>query len=181
MANYFYFDQFNQKQGPVSGQQLKELASQGIIGPQTPIATDTGHKGTAGQIPDLFPPKPVPPFELQMPAIQAGFLTWLFGWLLDFKFRNIQIHTVIRWICIIWYVICWIVLALYLVIGTLGLLATANHEGLVWLLLIPLLWIAIAFGLVFDRLLLELCVIGLDWIVTTTKAARIYIENNKKE
>jgi len=54
MPNFFYFDQFNQKQGPVDDQQLKELAAQGVIGPQTPLETDTGHKGTAGQIPGLF-------------------------------------------------------------------------------------------------------------------------------
>jgi len=53
--NYFYHDQTNQKQGPVTEQQLKELAEQGVIGPQTPMETDTGHKGTAGQIPGLFP------------------------------------------------------------------------------------------------------------------------------
>jgi len=53
--DYFYFDQTNQKRGPVSEQQLKELAAQGLIGPYTPMETDTGHKGVAGQIPGLFP------------------------------------------------------------------------------------------------------------------------------
>jgi hypothetical protein len=52
-ANGFYYDQTNQKQGPVSEQQLKALAAQGAIGPSTPMETDTGHKGTAGQIPGL--------------------------------------------------------------------------------------------------------------------------------
>ena len=52
--NFFYFDQTNQKRGPVSEQQLKELAAQGIIGPHTPMETDDGHKGIAGQIPGLF-------------------------------------------------------------------------------------------------------------------------------
>jgi hypothetical protein len=59
MANFFYYDQTNQKQGPVSEQQLKELAKQGVIGPHTPMVTDTGHKGVAGQIPGLFPAAPV--------------------------------------------------------------------------------------------------------------------------
>jgi len=53
--NYFYFDQTDQRQGPVSEQQLKELAARGIIGTHTPMETDTGHKGVAGQIPGLFP------------------------------------------------------------------------------------------------------------------------------
>jgi uncharacterized membrane protein YhaH (DUF805 family) len=58
MSNFFYFDQANQKQGPVNEQQLKELAAQGVIGPNTPLETDTGHKGTAGQIPGLFAAPP---------------------------------------------------------------------------------------------------------------------------
>ena len=58
MANFFYFDQTNQKQGPVSEEQLKELATQGLINPNTPMETDTGHQGTAGQIPGIFPPNP---------------------------------------------------------------------------------------------------------------------------
>jgi RNA polymerase subunit RPABC4/transcription elongation factor Spt4 len=58
MPNYFYFDQINQKQGPVSEQQLKALAAQGVIGPNTPMETDGGHKGIAGQIPGLFAAAP---------------------------------------------------------------------------------------------------------------------------
>jgi ribosomal protein L40E len=54
MANFFYFDQTGQKFGPVSEEQLRELATQGSITPQTPMETDTGHKGVAGQIPGLF-------------------------------------------------------------------------------------------------------------------------------
>jgi len=55
MSNFFYFDQNNQKLGPVTEEQLKELAAQGAITAQTPMETDTGHKGVAGQIPGLFP------------------------------------------------------------------------------------------------------------------------------
>jgi len=53
MADFFYFDQTNQKQGPVSEQQLKELAAQGVIRPHTQMETADGHKGTARQIPGL--------------------------------------------------------------------------------------------------------------------------------
>jgi hypothetical protein len=62
MPNYFYTDINGQKQGPINGQQLQELAMQGIIGPHTLMATDTGHRGVAGQIPGLFVsvPPPVP-------------------------------------------------------------------------------------------------------------------------
>ena len=54
MANYFYTDFNGQRQGPVDDQQLKELAASGVITPQTSLETDTGHQGTAGQIPGLF-------------------------------------------------------------------------------------------------------------------------------
>ena len=69
MTNYFYTDANGQKQGPVDEQRLRELAAQGIIGPHTSMETDGGHKGSAGQIPGLFPfpaaapsppPRPVP-------------------------------------------------------------------------------------------------------------------------
>ena len=72
MANFFYFDQVNQKQGPVSAQQLKELATQGVIGPNTPMESDTGHKGLAGQIPGLFPTAASPPAQpVQVPLVVA--------------------------------------------------------------------------------------------------------------
>ena len=61
MTNFFFLDQNNQKQGPVSEQQLKVLAAQKVIHPNTPMETDTGHKGTAGQIRGLFPAAPPSP------------------------------------------------------------------------------------------------------------------------
>lgn len=63
MTNFFYFDQSGQKQGPINDQQLRALAAQGSITPQTPLETDTGHKGQAGQIPGLFaaPAPELPP------------------------------------------------------------------------------------------------------------------------
>jgi hypothetical protein len=54
-ADYFYFDQANQKQGPVGKQKLMELKSQGIVVPDTPIETTAGQKVVARDIPGLFP------------------------------------------------------------------------------------------------------------------------------
>jgi len=54
MANYFYTDANGLKQGPISREQLHELATRGTITPETPLETDIGHKGLAGQIPRLF-------------------------------------------------------------------------------------------------------------------------------
>lgn len=53
MANFFYTDANGQKQGPITDQQLKALAAKGIVTPNTPLETDSGHKGVAGQIPGL--------------------------------------------------------------------------------------------------------------------------------
>ena len=72
MPNFYYFDQTNHKQGLVSESQLKELASQGVIGPNTPMETDTGHKGTAGQIPGLFPTESSPFVIAPIPSPQGG-------------------------------------------------------------------------------------------------------------
>ena len=54
MANFFIIDSSGQKHGAFTPQQLQALATQGKINPQTPLESDTGHKGTAGQIPGLF-------------------------------------------------------------------------------------------------------------------------------
>ena len=53
MPNYFVINKNGQKQGSVTEQRLKELATSGFIDPNTPLETDSGHKGVAGQIPGL--------------------------------------------------------------------------------------------------------------------------------
>ena len=64
MPNYFVTDANGKKHGPITPQQLKALATQGKIAPSTPLETDTGHKGTAGQLRGLFdaPPESADPF-----------------------------------------------------------------------------------------------------------------------
>ncbi|MBO7678181.1 MAG: DUF4339 domain-containing protein [Thermoguttaceae bacterium] len=52
---WYFFDQLNRRQGPVNDAQLKALADHGVISPGTLIETDTGKRGTASQIPRLFP------------------------------------------------------------------------------------------------------------------------------
>jgi len=52
--SYFYTDANGQRQGPVNNQQLKALVVRGIINPTTPMETDAGQRGIAGQIPRLF-------------------------------------------------------------------------------------------------------------------------------
>ncbi|GHT44821.1 hypothetical protein FACS189454_03210 [Planctomycetales bacterium] len=52
---FFYYDSTGTRQGPVSREELQALADQGEINPQTRLETESGHSGTAGQIPGLFP------------------------------------------------------------------------------------------------------------------------------
>jgi len=54
MTNFYYTDTNGQKQGLISEQHLRTLAAQGVITPDTPLETEGGHKGLAGQIPGLF-------------------------------------------------------------------------------------------------------------------------------
>ena len=61
MPNYFVTDANGNKRGPITPQQLKALAEQGRITPSTPLETDAGHKGLAGQIRGLFGAPPNPP------------------------------------------------------------------------------------------------------------------------
>ena len=75
MANFFYFDQTGQRQGPLNESQVKQLAMQGIIRPSTSIETDTGRKGTAGQIPGLFPVEPNPFVIAPRSSVQSGIVT----------------------------------------------------------------------------------------------------------
>ena len=53
MSKFFIINPNGRKQGPITEERLQELAAQGIIEPNTPLETDNGHKGTAGQIPGL--------------------------------------------------------------------------------------------------------------------------------
>lgn len=73
MTNYFYFDANGQKHGPINGHQLQALATQGIVTPETPIETDSGQRGTAGQISGLKFGPAMPPSFAQTPPPNAAF------------------------------------------------------------------------------------------------------------
>ena len=53
MANFFYTDAKGQKH-LLTPAQVRALAARGIIKPDTPLESDNGHKGLAGQIRGLF-------------------------------------------------------------------------------------------------------------------------------
>jgi hypothetical protein len=64
MANWYYYDENGQKQGPITSPQLQTLATNGVITPSSRLATEDGREGAAGSIPGLkFPPPPPPPLE----------------------------------------------------------------------------------------------------------------------
>ena len=75
MANFFYTDTNGQKQGPVTDQQLRTMAAQGIITPNTPLETEGGHKGTAGQIRGLFATAPASTPQIPSPQSSNGKVT----------------------------------------------------------------------------------------------------------
>ena len=60
MPDLFYTDANGQKQRLNNKEQLKALAIRGIVTPDTLLETDTGQKGTAGQIKGLFSAAPPP-------------------------------------------------------------------------------------------------------------------------
>ena len=55
MAIWFYYDEKSVRRS-INDQQLKSLVGAGVITPKTPLETEDGHKGLAGQIPGLFAP-----------------------------------------------------------------------------------------------------------------------------
>jgi hypothetical protein len=68
MPNFYYTDANGQKQGLITEQHLRALAVQGVITPNTPLETEGGHNGLAGQIPGLFDGI-VPSFALPVPPV----------------------------------------------------------------------------------------------------------------
>jgi len=62
MPNFFYTDENGNKQGPLTPKQIQTLVGQGIVTPTTPLETDTGKQGLAGQIKGLFNVQPPNPF-----------------------------------------------------------------------------------------------------------------------
>ncbi|MGL4942514.1 MAG: double zinc ribbon domain-containing protein [Thermoguttaceae bacterium] len=67
MANYFYTDANGTKRGPITNQQLKALASQGVIQPTTMVETESGKQGVAGKIAGLTFGEPVGPKYTPVP------------------------------------------------------------------------------------------------------------------
>lgn len=107
MANFYYTDANGQKQGPVNENQLKALAAKGAITPETPLETEGGHKGVAGQVPGLdfssganaLPLRPQDTFAWKAGVLakKAG-VGGVFSWLFDFPFHDIRLPIINLWV-----------------------------------------------------------------------------------
>lgn len=58
VLKWFFLDNNNVRQGPISDEQLKTIVQRGIVTPTTAIETIYGYKGTADQIKGLFSAPP---------------------------------------------------------------------------------------------------------------------------
>ena len=67
MPNFYYTDATGQRH-KINDQQLPNWVARGYITPDTPLETEGGHKGLAGQIPGLFDGI-VPPFVMPVPPV----------------------------------------------------------------------------------------------------------------
>jgi len=180
MAKYF-FTEANGQRRLIDEQELRKLAKIGVVRPDTPLETDTGHKGVAGQIRGLqFNTADTPTIARMIADIPSPQVSWL----LDFAFRDLRLHAINLWACRVIYVVCCIAAILWGFFATFMFLSIAfGQYGDVTAIVfgIPLAWLGVALFILAARLFCEWYIIVFDWIVETTKAARLYIENNKKE
>ena len=148
----------------------------------------TDENQTTGKIPSMGPIQSMGPvqgyssgnsFGRKPAGSQVIQSVWsIFSWLFDASFRDIRIHDVNRLFCGIAYRICWVIAILAGVFLTFwALLAIASFETFIPLFIVPFVWIGVVIIMFFVRLYFECCIIVLDWIVETTKAARIYTKN----
>ena len=192
MPNYLYTDESGQKY-TLTEQRLQTLIDRGVITPTTPLETDTGHHGLAGQIPGLNFDNVAPPPSARTseqayyspPRYSAAYSQpsenstggSILAWLFDCTFQNIRIREFNIRACRIIYTICLIQTILVLIVGTLGMLGQIGWgaEFLILALIgIPCLWITAYLYLFIVRIICEWSIILLDWVSEVTKAARKY-------
>lgn len=181
MTNYFYIDEHGRRQGPISDQQLKALAARGTIKPHTPLETDSGHKGTAEQIPGLnfntVAPSTVPQKTDSPYTPQNGNSTGasIISWLTDFAFKDLRLPVINLLACRIIYAICCITAILWGLFATfmfISIAAGPYGDATAIVFGIPLAWLGAAVFVFLARLFCEWYIIIFDWIIETTKAAR---------
>jgi hypothetical protein len=191
MPNYFFTDPNGIKQGPLTAQQLQTLVDRGVIEPETPLTTDSGHQGMAGQIPglnfDVDAPLPFTRTSQYSPPRQSTAYSQAnesagTPWLFDFTFQDVRLPKNARRVCTFIYTCCAITLAINGLIGFF-LLNPMYSPDTMTVALIFLAFYAISsfVFLVLVRVACELLIVLLDWIAENKKASRLYIKNNKEQ
>jgi len=180
MANYFYTDAKGNKRGPYNEQDIQIQIDRGLIGKNTPVETDIGNKILVKQIPGLnFRQSELQ--HIQQSVDVNPIAMSITSWLTDFAFRDLRLPVINLWACKIIYAICCIAAALILPMWIVLAFISLAEVPAALLIVIPFAVICVALFVFAARLACEWYIIVFDWIVETTKAARIYAENNKKE
>ena len=76
MSTWYYYDKNGFKQGPMTSGQLKGLAMQGVITPETKVETETGKSASAKQVKGLTFAEPAPPKPAPPPLVEPDSMNW---------------------------------------------------------------------------------------------------------
>jgi hypothetical protein len=187
MPNYFFNDSDGIKRGPLTAERLQTLIDRGVITPTTPLETDTGHTGLAGQISGLNFKNVAPPSFTQIAPqrestySQAEESTGT-PWLFDFGFHDIRLPKNGRRVCSFIYICCVITLAINGILGVCLCNPMYSPETMAAAIIFLVFYLFSAFiFLILVRVVCELLIVLLDWIAENKKASRLYIENNKNK
>ena len=195
MPTFFYTDENGNKQGPLSTQQLQSLINRRIITPTTPLETDSGHTGLAGQIPGLnFDTVAPSPFaqpaqatrgissRTRTPQDADSIAMSTKSWLFDFAFQDIRLPKNGRQVCSFIYICCVITLAINGLLGFFLFNPMYSPETMTAAIIFLVCYLFSSFiFLVLVRVVCELLIVLLEWIAENKKASRLYIENNKEK
>ena len=190
MPNYFFTDE-NGTKHLLTEQRLQTLVERGVIVPTTPLETEDGHQGFAGQIPRLnfnnvVPPKVEQTTYYSPPRHSAVYSQQsensvggsIMSWLFDFAFQDLRLPVINLWACRIVYVICIVAAILWAIWMTIMFftftISSPTDFLIVLFIATPLTWLGAILFILFSRLLCEWYIIVFDWIIETTKAARKY-------
>jgi hypothetical protein len=206
MPNYYYFDASGQKYGLVNDQRLQALAAQGVITPNTPLETEGGHRGVAGQIPGLRFPVQTGDSDAQVSdkgltlVEQFRFRSDtedmpIFSLLSDFSFRELQPETIFLWFTKFVYGVGLIAIILGGLIycgttafGAFSLAGDTRGASLLLLLTLPLICLACFVGICWLRFCCEWTIItfhySIRWLIGLAKlpyAVCMFLEAKSKE
>ena len=168
MTNYFYLNANGHKQGPISENQLEELASKGIIRPDTQVELDGGYTFSAEQILKTFSATPTEDDLEEYEEKKESSVIFDIGFF-DIGFTRFISNS---WISIIWVIV--IVVHILAMIG--AAVSFAGEESPVPFLIA--LFVA-PISLLLCRMILELEVIFFR-IETNTRESKEHLREIKE-